>query len=307
MKAPGARRLWQDGARMNALLRAFHEAAATGSAGRVTYDTAELAETLADLYGRGRAAYPKLAVSEQAFGRRIARVMDSDRTCALDQIPAEDVYLACACIEGARGSAAAFEAQYAKVIRRAVSRAVVSQQDRDDAEQRTLQHLLVGVGGAGPAIAKYPGHVPLAKWVPVVALRVAISLRRTESAEHRLRAKAGAEAIAVNPEHLYIREELRRAVEPAIAAALRRLDARDRLILRLFLVSGATLRTIGESLGLSQQAISKRIANARAALMKDVREAVAGTLQISEDDFSSILRFVASQLDVNVSHGLRGK
>ena len=63
-----------------------------------------------------------------------------------------------------------------------------------------------------------------------------------------------------------------------------RLDARDRLILRLFLVSGATLRTIGESLGLSQQAISKRIANARAALMKDVREAVAGTLQISEDE-----------------------
>jgi RNA polymerase sigma-70 factor len=167
--------------------------------------------------------------------------------------------------------------------------------------------LLVGSAQTGPAIARYAGHVALSTWVPVVAIRVAISMKRTESAELRLRAKAGAEAIGINPEHLYIREELRRAVEPAVADAFRRLQDRDRLILRLYLVSGLTLRAIGESLGLSQPAVSKRLAKTRAALVRDVRAAVAESLQISEDEFSSILRFVASQLDVNVSRGLRGK
>jgi RNA polymerase sigma-70 factor (ECF subfamily) len=296
-------------AAMSALLRAFRETAmsADAAAVRMTYDTAELADALAALYARGRKSYPRLPVDEEAFGRCVARCVDDKSFRSLEALAAEDLYLACACAAGTRGAAAAFEAEYAKVIRRAVSRAVPKSEDRDDAEQRALQHLLVGTPGAGPAIAKYVGHVPLATWIPVVAIRVAISLKRTESAEQRLRAKAGAEAIGINPEHLYIREELRRAVEPAVADALGRLDDRDRLILRLFLVSGLTLRAIGDSLDLSQPAVSKRLAKARAALLRDVRSALTESLHISEDEFSSILRVVASQLDVNVSRDLRSK
>lgn len=296
-------------AAMSALLRAFREAAmsADAVAARMTYDTAELAHALEILYARGRKSYPRLSLDEEAFGRFVARCVDDKSFRSLDALAAEDLYLACACAEGARGAAAAFEAEFAKVIRRAVSRPVPKAEDRDDAEQRALQHLLIGTPGAGPAIAKYVGHVPLATWIPVVAIRIAISLRRTESAEHRLRAKAGAEAIGVSPEHIYIREELRQAVEPAVADALGRLADRDRLILRLFLVSGLTLRAIGDSLGLSQPAVSKRLAKTRAALLKDVRTAVKESLHISEDEFSSILRVVASQLDVNVSKGLGGK
>ena len=259
------------------------------------------------MYARGRKAHPRLRVSEDAFGRGVARCAGGASFQSLEGLVAEDIYLACACAEGVRGAAAAFEAQYARAIRRAVSRAIAAPEDRDDAAQRALQHLLVGTGDAGPAIGKYPGLLPLAKWVPVVAIRVAISLKRTESAEQRLRAKAGAEAMGVNPENLYMREELRRALEPAVAAALGRLDERDRLILRFFLVSGMTTKAIGETLDLSQQAVSKRLAKARAELLEDVRRNVAESLHISEDEFSSILRFVASQLDVNVSRSLRDK
>src|SRR6185503_11902778 len=115
----------------------------------------------------------------------------------------------------------------------------------------------------GPAIAKYPGQMPLAKWLSVVAVRVAISLKRSESAERRLREKAGAEALGVSPEHLFMKAELRQAFEPALAAALKRLGPRDRLILRLFLAGGMPLHAIGKSLGLSHQAVSKRLSKAR--------------------------------------------
>ena len=66
-------------------------------------------------------------------------------------------------------------------------------------------------------------------------------------------------------------------------------------------------RAIGTSLGLSQQAISKRIANARDALLEDIRRVVAGRLKIAEEDFSSLMRVVASQLDVNISRVLGRK
>ena len=62
-----------------------------------------------------------------------------------------------------------------------------------------------------------------------------------------MREKAGAEAIGVSPEDLYMKAELRRALEPAVADALGRLAERDRLILRLYLVGGMTLHAIGRT------------------------------------------------------------
>jgi RNA polymerase sigma-70 factor len=291
---------------MSALLRAFQKAASpTGVAARTTYDTADIAGFLGALYARGRDAHPKLAVSEDAFGRRLARCADDTPLRSLDDLAIEDLYLACACVERVRGAAAAFEARYAQVIHRAVARVVVAHNDRDDAEQRVRQHLLVGAPGADPAIAKYPGQVALAKWISVVAIRGAMSQNRTESAERRLREKAGAEAMGVSPEHLYMSAEIRRALEPAVAKALGRLADRDRLILRLFLVGGMTLHAIGHSLGLSQPAVSKRVAKTREVLLADIRTTVARRLKIPEDEFSSLMRFVASRLDVNVSRALR--
>ena len=88
---------------MSALLRAFHQAAATGAAGGTTYDTAELAGSLGALYARGRRAHPRLSVSEAAFGRFVARCANDTAVRSLDALAAEDVYLACACAESVRG------------------------------------------------------------------------------------------------------------------------------------------------------------------------------------------------------------
>jgi len=292
---------------MSALLRAFRAAAATGAEARTTYDTEELAGFLGALYARGRDAHPKLRVGEDAFGRCLARCAGDRPLRALDDLAIEDLYLACACVEHVRGAGAAFEADYAKVINRAVSRVVAAGHDREDAQQRVRQHLLVGTSGTGPALAKYPGRVTLAKWIPVVAIRLAISLNRSDTAERKLRHKAVAEAVGASPEDLLMRAELRRTVEPAVAEALDRLEKRDRLILRLYLVGGMSTQAIGTSLGLSHQAVSKRLAKARESLLEDIRRRVAEQLKIPETDFSSLMRVVASQLDVNISRLLRRK
>jgi len=155
-----------------------------------------------------------------------------------------------------------------------------------------------------PRIAQYLGQGPLEKWVSVAAMRVAISFGRTESAERRLRDKAIAEASGVDPEALFMKGQLREAFEGAVTEALAELKPRERLVLKLFLVSGMTLDGIGKSLGVTRQAVSKTISRARECIVTRVEESVQRRLNMTKEDLSSILRFVASQLDVSISRVL---
>ena len=149
---------------MNALLRAFAEEPGSIAARIADCDAIATAELLAALYARGRAAHPRVVVSEEAFGRHLGRCAcggGPESTASLAEIAAEDVYLACACAARVRGAAAAFEARFGRVIRRAVSRVLDTADERQEAEQRAWQHLLVE-GGDGPArISQYLGRGPL--------------------------------------------------------------------------------------------------------------------------------------------------
>jgi RNA polymerase sigma-70 factor (ECF subfamily) len=293
-------------AAMRALLRAFWGGVEVSTrARRVTYDTPDLGETLATLYARGRAAHPRLRVGEEAFGRRVARALDAHRAPPLDRLPAEDLYLACACVEGVRGAASVFEAAYGDAIRKAVSRVATSPADRDEAAQIARQRLLVrGKNDGGPGLANYHGQSSLADFVRVVALRTTISLGRAESAERRLRDKTAAEVVGASAEQLLMKEEIRRELAVAVASALGALAPRDRLVLRLFLVSGMSHRAIARTLDVSHQAVSKQLAKVREAVLEDVRSVLAARLDISRDDVASFMRFAASQLDVSISRVL---
>ena len=185
-----------------------------------------------------------------------------------------------------------------------MSRVLLGSADREDAEQRTRRVLLVGDDGS-PKIAKYLGHGPLESWVAVTAIRVAVSFGRSESAERRLREKAIAEAAGgVDPEALVIKGELRRELEAAIEAALRRLEDRERLVLRLYLVSGMTLAAIGKTFDVTQPTVSRWLVRARESVLDDVRRELGERLQVAKDELASIANLVASQLDISISRVL---
>jgi RNA polymerase sigma-70 factor, ECF subfamily len=260
--------------------------------------TAEPADRWAALYVRGRVAHPGLVVPEAAFGRCLERAFAGSPS---ELLAVEDLYLACACACGIPGAVEAFEARLGKVVRRAVARVLVARDQREEAEQRARQHLLVADGTAPPKIAKYLGYGPLAAWVSVAAIRVAISLGRAETAELRLREKAIAEAAGPSPEILYMKGEVRRELEVAVQEALQGLDDRERLVLRLFLVSGMTLTAIGKTFGVTQQTVSRWLQKARDRMLADVGRALFERLKLPSDDVTSMIRLVASQLDISIS------
>lgn len=290
---------------MTGLVRAFREEASPAAGDRAERDGTALGQLLTALYVRGRQAHPRVVVPEPAFGRHLARCAADGTPDSLAGIAVEDVYLACACAEQVQGAAAAFEDRFGRVIRRAVSRVLATADERQEAERRAWQQLLGG--GDEPArIAEYRGRGPLEKWISVAAMRVAIAIGRSESAERRLRDKAITEASGIDPERM-LKGELRTAFETAVSQALGQLKPRERLVLKLYLVSGMTLEAIGKTLGVTRQAITKTLANARETLVTEVGTSVRERLKVSKDDLASLLRYVASQLDVSISRVLAKK
>jgi RNA polymerase sigma-70 factor, ECF subfamily len=285
---------------MSARVRAFQAAAASDTGG-LGYESAALVA----LSSRARAAHVGIEVPDSSFARCLAHAAARHGGhLRLEELPIEDLYLACACAARAAGAAAAFEARFGKVIRRAVARVLSQSSDREEATQRTRQVLLVGDEAAPPKIATYEGHGPLESWVSVVAIRVAVSLGRSESVERRLREKAISEAAGPNPEVLYMKGEVRRALELAIEGALGALQDRERTVLRLYLVSGMTLAAIGRTFGVTQQSVSRWLQSARDSVLADVRRALQERLHIASDDLTSFVRLVASQLDISISQVL---
>ena len=256
---------------------------------------------LASCFARGRAAYPRIVVSEAIFGAHLARCMKDRRVELPADIPGEDLYLACACAVGARGAATAFERKYGALVRRAISRVLTTPDERQEAEQRVWQRIFVDDEHGPARITQYLGQGPLESWVAVASMRIAVSFVRAETTERRLRAKVIADTASVDPERLSMQGELRAPFEAAVAEALERLKPRERMILKLHVVSGMTLEAISKSLGITRQAVSKTFSQCRVNILGEVEAALKERLKISREDFSSIMRVVASQFDANIS------
>jgi RNA polymerase sigma-70 factor len=278
---------------MPAVERGRDEPALQGSAGFSHAD-----EGLANLYARGRTAHLDLDLEFAAFARLFSAAARPDEGAALERIAAEDLFLAYACGAGVAGAAARFEAVCGPSIQRAVARVLSRPKDREEAAQQTRQMLLVG---DRPKITSFRGSGPLVRWVSVVALRVAVSTGRAETAERRLRERviAGATGEA-DPERQLMEREVRGRIEAALTEALKKLEARDRLVLRLHLVSGMSLTAIAAVLRVNHTTVSR--------LMRRLCDQLLATVAVGlrdagahQDGLSSLLGLLAGRLEISVS------
>jgi RNA polymerase sigma-70 factor, ECF subfamily len=257
---------------------------------------------MSDLFARGRAAHPDLDLDEETFARHLARFPDVEHEPAVADRAIEDMYLACACATGVAGAASYFERRFAKVIRNAVARVLAAPADRDEAVQLTRGMLLVASAAGPPKIASYSGQGPLENWVSVAAIRAAISFGRSGGTQHQLRDRTiGEVAGGADPEHLFMKAEIRKEVEAAFELALQQLEDRDRLLLRLYLVSGMTMEDIGRTFDVAHQTVSRWLVKSRKQVLAVVRSELARRLKVSKGELQSLVRLVASQMNLSIS------
>ena len=268
---------------------------------------AALEAKLAALVGRGRAAYPELALDSIAFVRFLARAVargESEAPSSLDAIEIEDLYLACACATSVGGAAERFEERCGARLGVVLAAVAKSPDLRAEVGQRVRDALLVGTAAEAPKIANYGGAGALDRWVAVVAQRQVASLLRHEASEQRAREGAAVEAAVTAgaaPEVAYAKQRYRGDFEQAMTDALAALPERERLLLRLHLVGGLSVENIGKMYGVSQATASRWLKSARDTVSDEVTRLLRERMHASPDELASLAGLVASQIEVSIS------
>jgi RNA polymerase sigma-70 factor (ECF subfamily) len=267
---------------------------------------------LAAAVARGRSAYPDLAVDDLTFVRHLARCLSSRSNAEtdppLEQLHVEDLYLACACVAGVSGAAKRFEERCDPRLKAVLATTVKSPDLRAEIRQRVLDVLLVGTVDTPARISGYGGQGPLDSWTAVVAQRQLVTLLRKDGSEQRAREGAAMEAAldgAVQPEVAFAKQRYRAEFERAMSDALSVLEERDRLLLRLQLVSQISVENIGKMYGVAQATASRWLASARDRVQTEVVRLLRERLGASPDEIASLAGVVASQIDLSISRLLR--
>ena len=255
---------------------------------------------LAALVERGRRAWPELAVDEARFAAYLAVRID-DRGEALN---VEDLCLACACIDHLPRALEIFDARYLAAVPQHLIRLDRSSAFADEVRQRLRERLFLGSDGEPPRLASYSGRGPLATWVKIAAIRLALNLRRTDRDQPLA---AGDEPmIAGNPELLLLRHRYRADFDAAFRQAVAALSVEQRQLLRLHFLDSVSLGRIATLHHVDKSTISRRLQLAREALFAETERRLGARLNLKEGEAGSLMRLLRSQLgDVSVARLLR--
>jgi RNA polymerase sigma-70 factor (ECF subfamily) len=261
-----------------------------------------LEQALAGLVREAREAWPEVGMDAGAFLAHMAERLPSTGEAreVLASLRARDFFLAFACV---RGEARALEALEAHVLSQ-VGTWLPREEPAlvDELRQLVRQRLLVPVDGAPPKLASYSGRGPLGQWVRAVTLRLHLDRHRAPPRELPMEEAPAALAkqLGADPELAFIRGRHQEDFRVAFRAALGRLEARERDLLRLHHVHGLSMDAVSATYQAPRSTVARWVAHARERLLALTREELTARLRLSPDELDSLLRLVSSQLDVSL-------
>lgn len=257
----------------------------------------DLATALADALARARAAWPEIGIDPTSFARHLGTKAAHGGPAALI---VEDLYLACA---AAQGDAAAIRVLERDVFRGIAGVLVHRGIGRDTVEevvQDLRAHLLVARDGRPGRIADYGGRGALRSWIVVSAVRMGQRARHNEGRAAALPLVSIADPGPRDVVDELGRREVKPQLEQACEQALVDLPARERALLRLQLVDGASIDQIGRIYGVHRATAARWLARARALVLETTTQRLAAMLGVPPEVAASIAELARSELDVSV-------
>ncbi|HVZ73443.1 MAG TPA: ECF-type sigma factor [Polyangia bacterium] len=278
----------------------------TSEAGPTAAAVPNLEAALVAACERARRAHPALAFSDEAFARHLGRAFAAEADEALTDLATlqlEDLFLAGACLAGTPGAVDAFEARCGERIRATLAQLLSSPEARGETAQAMRDAVFVGTVDTPPKLASYTGRGPLDRWSAIVAQRIALMAARSEGTGRRAHERAALEAALVpqDPELEFAKEKYRATFEQAFTDALAAITEKDRLLLRLHLVTGVSVEGIGKMYQVSQSTASRWLAAAREAIAAEMQRLLGERLNLGRTEMASLARLVASQIDLSMS------
>ncbi|HUJ62574.1 MAG TPA: sigma-70 family RNA polymerase sigma factor [Kofleriaceae bacterium] len=263
---------------------------------------AHLVDDVIAALDHARAAWPTLAVSDDAMASAIARAIDDLTT--FDKLFVDDLYFAQACVAGVPAATAELDKLIVATVTSSLRGMGLPEDTVADVLQDVRAKLLVDDRGAAK-LATYSARAPLKSWVRTVATRVAVDrMRRTVPVAADGDELIEASATVDSPELELFRRKYHAEFKQAFEQAVASLDVRERNCLRHFFVDGLTTEEIGALYGVHKSTASRWIDAARTALTKRTRNNFQQISKLSTVEVDSIMRLLRSQIDLSLSRNL---
>jgi RNA polymerase sigma-70 factor (ECF subfamily) len=251
-----------------------------------------------------REAWPDIALPEAVFAAHAEARREQGG--ALPQHLA-DLYLACAAANRDPAALRVFDERVLSAVEPAVRKVDTRPAFADELRQLLRVRLLISEDGSPPRIAEYRGGGPLAAWVAVAAVRLALNLKRAERPEVSTDDLMGdLVAREPDPELRHLKGLYRAEYAAALRDSLAALSGRPKALLRLHYVEGVRLARIGALYGVHESTVSRWVAAAVESVGDDTRRRLRERLGLSAGAFDSIARMVASNLELSLSRLLAG-
>jgi RNA polymerase sigma-70 factor, ECF subfamily len=259
--------------------------------------------TLASTLERAAAEHPSLALAPAVLAEYILDRAPEGGSLAehLDKVRAGDLLLAAACSRGDATALALFEERYFDEVPIALAR-IRTSASLDDIRQSLRDKLFVADEGAVPKIALYAGLGDLRSWFRVTVVRMLLNLATRGRKEVELK-DAMLEALPgtfEDAELAHARALYGAALAEAFGEAIAKLERRERSLLRYAVCEGLTVDAIGKIYGVHRATAARWVQAARERLESEVLEAVRARIPAGDDSIASIMRLLASQVDISL-------
>lgn len=259
-------------------------------------------EKVREVMAAGKRLWPKIEIAPARFARYVEERFPKGE--GLDTTHAGDLWLACGCLEGDAAAVDAFESTLIHQVPMFVARIDKSEPFVDEVRQQLREKLLVAARGEAPKIAEYTGRGALGRWLHVVAIRVALNLKRRpkktvdpDEADDKLL------AAEPDPELDYIKKRYSKEFAQAFKDAMGKLTVKQRHILRLSIIDGLNLDRIAALEKVNRSTVARWLQAAREQLLRDTHKTLREKLKLDAVELESLLGLVRSRIDVSL-HGM---
>ena len=234
------------------------------------------------------------ASAARVFAGKAVDARDLERY--LESLHLEDLALACACAAGEEAAWEHFMREQRPVLYRVADRIDRSGGAREiaDALYAELYGLRERKGERDSLFRHFHGRSSLATWLRAVLAQRHVDRLRTWSRTESLPDEGSAGALAATPEPAEP-ERLRYVAlaRGAVARAVSKLPARDRLRLGCYYAQQLTLAEIGRLLREHEATVSRHLARSRRAIREDVERYLRGNAGLSDAEIADCFATVA--------------
>jgi RNA polymerase sigma-70 factor len=261
------------------------------------------AQAILEAFERCQRRFPTVYLPIEVYEARINEILSSELGSADDAATAEafakihheDLYLAIACSRNDRVAWEYFADDYAPLLRNFAAQACRNSDESEDLAQEITTRLLKDK----TRMAGYNGRGSMAGWLRVAVSHAAIDrFRRTNrlTSLEELQER-GPKTVLRNPEKKQGEETLDSRWGPAFtgiaAECLRRLPARDRLMLCLYYLQNVSLKDLGRQLGIHEATASRWLERIRRDIRKQVEREIREKHGLRSAEMESLWKWVS--------------